>query len=467
MAFFFSLLISFLTGSALVDRLLSGQEEKYPFLLRLFLGLGVGLGFSSALLFLWLLTIGRFQKSYILLELLLCLFLVILSTVNKKRRPKNRKPQGSRSSPGTISRLTASGFYLLLISGVLILMLISFLYPHGNWDAWAIWNNRARFIFRGVENWQDGFSPLLGWSHPDYPLLLPLSIARGWFYLGEETLWVPSVLALLFALSTAGILVSSLRRTKSNSQGTLAGILLLGTPFYLIHGASQYADIPLAFYFLSGIVLLSLSDQRPSNDYGGSILAGLLIGFSAWTKNEGLVLAALTPLSLLFMGALTRHWKLRWKSCISFLVGLAPVLAVILYHKIHLAPANSFYALDRPEPLTAHLTDVGRYWTILMRFFKSALFFGQWAFPLLPVLILYAVFARLSDQASKKDLFPFVLILLQTGAFFLVFLLFPQDLGFYLDTTLDRLFLQLYPVFLFAVFSVLKTPEEILRGHQI
>ena len=148
-------------------------------------------------------------------------------------------------------------------------MLISFLYPHGNWDAWAIWNNRARFIFRAAaEYWKDGFNPLLGWSHPDYPLLLPLSIARCWFYLGAEKLWVPSAMAFIFTLITTGMLVSSLSLLKNRSQGYVAGILLLGTSFYLIHGASQYADIPLAFYFLSGIVLLSLSDQKPSNGYG-------------------------------------------------------------------------------------------------------------------------------------------------------------------------------------------------------
>ena len=162
-----------------------------------------------------------------------------------------------------------------------------------------------------------------------------------------------------------------------------------------------------------------------SPNYDASILAGLLIGFSAWTKNEGQVLAALIPLSLLFIGALTHRWKHQWKPCLFFLIGLAPVLVLILYHKILLAPANSFYALNRPEPLAAHLTDLGRYGTILVRFFKSALFFGQWTFPLLPVLILYAFFARLSDQALKKDLFPFILISLQTAVFFLVFLLFP------------------------------------------
>ena len=135
MVFISSLLISFLSGSALVDRLLSGNEGNYPLFFRLFLGLGLGLGFSSVLLFLWLLTFGRFHKSYILLELLLCLFLVMLSAVNKKWRPKNIEPQGSRGSSSGIGRITASVFYLLLISGILVLTLISFLYPHGNWDA--------------------------------------------------------------------------------------------------------------------------------------------------------------------------------------------------------------------------------------------------------------------------------------------------------------------------------------------
>jgi len=235
----------------------------------------------------------------------------------------------------------------------------------------------------------------------------------------------------------------------------------LGTPFYLIHGASQYADIPLAFYFVSGIVLVSLSYRGPSNGYGSSILAGLMFGFSAWTKNEGLVLSALIPLALLTTATFARRWKQSGKSCFLILIGIAPVLAMVLFHKIHLAPVNSFYALNRPEQLAANLIDFDRQTHILIRFIKGAYNFGQWPFPWLPVLVVYTVFVRLSDQTSKADLFPFVLILLQAGSFFLVFLVFPQDLTFYLDTTLDRLFLQLFPGLLFAIFSVLKTPEEI------
>ena len=52
--------------------------------------------------------------------------------------------------------------------------------PHGKWDAWLIWNMHARFLYRGGDAWREAFASGLDWSHWDYPLLLPLSIVRGW-----------------------------------------------------------------------------------------------------------------------------------------------------------------------------------------------------------------------------------------------------------------------------------------------
>ena len=65
----------------------------------------------------------------------------------------------------------------------------SAVYPHGEWDAWAQWNLRARFFARGLADgaWRDAFAPVLAWSHPDYPPLVPSSIARLWIYAGRET----------------------------------------------------------------------------------------------------------------------------------------------------------------------------------------------------------------------------------------------------------------------------------------
>ena len=64
----------------------------------------------------------------------------------------------------------------------------------------------ARFLFRGGDHWRDAFASGLDWSHWDYPLLLPLSIARGWQYMGGESLSVPAVMAFVFTFLTLGLL---------------------------------------------------------------------------------------------------------------------------------------------------------------------------------------------------------------------------------------------------------------------
>jgi hypothetical protein len=58
--------------------------------------------------------------------------------------------------------------------------------PHGSWDAWAIWNMRARFLYRGGVHWAQAFSEKYLWSHPDYPVLVPGNVARIWDYRGEK-----------------------------------------------------------------------------------------------------------------------------------------------------------------------------------------------------------------------------------------------------------------------------------------
>ena len=124
-------------------------------------------------------------------------------------------------------------------------MLLSLRSPLGFWDAWAIWNLRARFIVRAGSDWRDAFS-LSGWSHPDYPLLLPLSVARLWQYLGRESSVAPTAIAILFTFSTVALAWAALAILSKPSQATLAALLLLGTSALVMHGASQMADVPRA-----------------------------------------------------------------------------------------------------------------------------------------------------------------------------------------------------------------------------
>ena len=48
--------------------------------------------------------------------------------------------------------------------------------PHGQWDAWAIWNQKARFLFRAGEGWTASMS--IPWSAPGHPILVSLSVPR-------------------------------------------------------------------------------------------------------------------------------------------------------------------------------------------------------------------------------------------------------------------------------------------------
>ena len=161
--------------------------------------------------------------------------------------------------------------------------------PLGDWDAWAIWNQRARFFFRAGDQWQQAFAPIF--YHPDYPLLVPSSNARLWSYLGAEATWAPWLLGVLFTFATLGVLTAGLWRLRSRSQGLLAGMVLLGMVPFLQRGAWQYADVPLAFYILAAVLLLLLYDAAERPQAALLVLSGLMAGLAAWTEERRVVAA--------------------------------------------------------------------------------------------------------------------------------------------------------------------------------
>ena len=103
---------------------------------------------------------------------------------------RGKKPGPSAALPARtgspLQILTIAIFSIALVSSLISLAVAFLKEPHGRWDAWLIWNMHARFLFRGGDHWRDAFASGLDWSHWDYPLLLPLSIARGWTYAGGE-----------------------------------------------------------------------------------------------------------------------------------------------------------------------------------------------------------------------------------------------------------------------------------------
>jgi hypothetical protein len=147
--------------------------------------------------------------------------------------------------------------------------------PHGNWDAFSIWNLRAEFLRTQGALASRAWSPLLV-SHPEYPLLVSSFIARCWAFGNSTSTAVPIATSYLFLLALIALTTGGLTVLRSQSMGLLLGLVLLGTPTVLHEVPSQYSDVPLACHLAGSVVLMLLN--RP-------VLAGVLASMAAWTKD--------------------------------------------------------------------------------------------------------------------------------------------------------------------------------------
>ena len=137
-------------------------------------------------------------------------------------------------APGWIAPILTASFATAAIVAIYNATLRIIAHPHGEgWDAFAIWNLHARFLFLGGSHWRDGFNAIIRWSHPDYPLLLPAAIAHFWTYLGHDDPLVPAIVGFIFTFSTLALLVSSLASLRGRNAAMLGGLALSSTPFFL------------------------------------------------------------------------------------------------------------------------------------------------------------------------------------------------------------------------------------------
>src|ERR1051325_8650528 len=231
------------------------------FTLKASLAVGLGCGIFSCAFLIWLSVFGDSRTAFWLTQCAIFLALAAMLFRRFKAGESASLPEPAAPPPKLkFGWLLSIAVFIALISAILAFTYQSLKNPHGAWDAWALHNLKARFIYRAGADWQLTFSSAMAWSYPDYPVLIPLTIAGCWSLIGSDTVIIPVLVAMLFTVATVGVAYSSLAILRSPSQGKLAGLTLLGTPFFINHGANQYADIPLAYFFLATLALLSLQD---------------------------------------------------------------------------------------------------------------------------------------------------------------------------------------------------------------
>jgi hypothetical protein len=454
-----SLVVPFTTGFLTLCLVWPAQRPwAFHLLFRACLAAGLGLGVASCDFYLWLILFGSAQPLYPLVEMavLSSLAALLLWRLLRHRRVPAPDRPGDAEEMASFVRVLPWAFLALLALSLVNFGLLVGKSPHGLWDAWAIWNTRARFLFRGGTFWTDAFSPHT--AHANYPLLLAATVARGWVYLDQDSTLYPALVGLVFTYASVGLLVASVALLRSPGQGYLAGMVLLGTAFFVEHGGAQYADVPLSFFILATMVLLTCHDRFTPGGSGLLVLAGLAAGLAAWTKNEGLLFLACVPLARLAVVP-----RLGWKAYAGQLLriglGVLPVGLVLVYFKTQHALANDLISGQDQESTLARLLDPARYQEIGSAFVTTLT--ASFSGPLLCLALLFLCLGIVDRRHNRASLAPCLLALgLMLAGYFLVYLVTPHDLRWHLTNSLDRLLLQLWPLTLFYFFSVTATPEE-------
>ena len=341
--------------------------------------------------------------------------------------------------------LVLSGAVALAVYG---LLLRADRMPHGDWDAWAIWNTHARFLYRGGRTWSDGIPYTV---HGDYPLLTPSLTARLWRYAGEEVPEAGSLLGIMFTLSGVAVLLSTLSQLRDIQLALLMALVLIGTPYYLERGVSQYADVPLAVFTISTIALICLHLEREPDRFGPLVLAGFTAGCAGWTKNEGLLFILATCIVLLL--PVFRNPAVTFRRFASFSLGLLLPLAVISYFKLAIAPPYDLIEDLRYQEAIQRITSIDRHAVILKSLARSAWFFGAWAMqPMIPLFAFIALRGAGRRVFRSQGGFAGLLILgIVLAGYYAVYLITPIPLQVHLDSSLNRLLIHLWPSFLLVL----------------
>jgi hypothetical protein len=448
------------------------------------LAIGFGLGLSSLAFFLGLQLGAPTGATYCAVEVAVWAVGGVFGLMALRRSARSAPCAVPAPSRGRGAKILAAVFLLALILAIAGTAGVYHRLPHGDGDAWAIWNQRARFLFRGGPEWKQAFSPVF--AHPDYPLLIPAANARLWTWLGADRPWVPWLVGILFTFTTVGTLAAATSALRSRAQGLLAGLALLGSASYLAHGAHQYADVPLSFFFLAAVVLLSLFDAPRLRSlamgdglnalqalYGldsaaGSsrkpllVLAGLSAGLAAWTKNEGWLF-----LAVVFVVRCLSAWRRQGHRGIleelpPLAVGALPAVAITLWFKITLVTTgNDLVAGQGWTATLARLLDPSRYGLVAQAVVTHGFHLGKALAIVLPLCLLLLGRAKGCPRAATAvPALAAVLLLMGLGYGF-VYVTTPVGLRWHLETSVERLLVHLFPMTIYLLFLYCATPEEL------
>ena len=215
--------------------------------------------------------------------------------------------------------------------------------------------------------------------------------------------------------------------------------------------------MPLCFFILSTVVLICLYAAQEKS--GLLVLAGLTAGLAAWTKNEGdlFVVAILAGMLLAFIKPDAR------RPLGAFLAGLAVPLAIVLYFKLVLAPANDILG-SGTSGFIQRVFEWQRHLVILRSSLAQLLAIGGTAVSVVPILAAYALIFGFSRVNRFKRAYWTILatVVVQAIGYYGIYLITPHPIRWQLQFSLWRVVFHMYLPLIFLLFVIVTDIQDAL-----
>ncbi len=357
-------------------------------------------------------------------------------------------PKPRNSIEWLLALVIAAEFLVILHAG----------FSHGlGWDGLLNWEVKARYAFAngGVIPAAYYTSPTRAFTHPSYPLFIPLT--ELWFYLwmGEANqFWIKIIFPFFYGAGAVILAVTARRLTNLRWPGLVASALLFFVPCLSNSpgdAGGGYADFPLSVLYLStfGYLLLHALTREA---YALRLFA-VSLALLPWMKREGAIMwlfAVLCGAVVLWRGR--RSW--------SPLLWLLPGAILMLSWKIFLlrmqtTEAREFVAMS----FTALHTNAARAWPICRMVLAEMMETTRWSlfWPGVAVACLCLLF-----RARDRGLFLLVAAVASPIALYAATYLFSSwpDYSQHVAASFPRLLLQVMPVAWLVIALALPWPQR-------
>lgn len=341
---------------------------------------------------------------------------------------------------GQVKPVVAS--ILCVTALILSLKFYQYVYRWGDWDAWAIWNLHAKFLFY-PEHWSQYFTQKMTETHPDYPLMLPSFVAYFWRCLGFITPVTPILIAWGVCLAVPLSVFAGTYRNGNFAPGVVALFIFLADPKYLSLAGSQYADTLVALFILV-TVMIYLQTGKQRNTFA---LLGFMAAATANIKNEGLLFFAVFSLLVLLY-----HFR-QPARIIGYGIGAIFPLLFVVYLKTSLAPPNDIMDPNRGSSVWVLITESSRYLLIISKLTET-LIKSYWYLILLPLLMWLT-------GIKKVDSFPLWLFALMMSGYIVVYATTPHDLRWHLEQSADRIIHHLAPAAIYVLINQMAATAQL------